>query len=65
MKSEIGRRLVGHLLRANSARSSFMIDLLDERSYDAVLRELLKAGCLIVLTPQSFSLQIAAREVEA
>ncbi len=64
MERSIGRRLAGHILKANYQRPSFDIDLLDERSCEIVARELRKTGCIIVREPHSFALHVTTREME-
>lgn len=65
MDREIGRRLAGHILRANGQRPSFDIDLLDERSCEIVARELRKSGCEIQRTPSAYKLHVTTHEAEA
>ena len=64
MERHIGRRLAGDILRANTHRPSFDIDLLDERSCEIVARELRKTGCIIERKPHTFALHVTAQEIE-
>jgi len=64
MDREIGKKLAGHILRANNVRPSFDIDLLDARSCDFVARELRKTGCDIQQKPHSYALHVTTHECE-
>ncbi|MEA2552720.1 MAG: hypothetical protein QOJ65_896 [Fimbriimonadaceae bacterium] len=65
MDRQIGKRLAGHILRANGQRPSFDIDLLDARSCEIVARELKKFGCEIERRPHTFALHVVTHEAEA
>jgi hypothetical protein len=65
MDRNLGQRLAGDILRANTHRPSFDIDMLDERSCEIVANELRKTGCLIERMPHTFALRVFSRELEA
>ena len=65
MDRQIGRRLAGHILKANGLSPTFDIDLLDQRSCDFVAKELRRSGCEIERQPHTFELHVTTHEAEA